>query len=335
MAEDAGSAARSAAEQHGPARGQPISFAIPSFRGDASFVHLTAVEAFGAPENWNERIAQAVARHHGPFLLLSNFEFSRAAGEAQAAGFGLQATADCDPIQRRPAPPPLRGPATTAGSFGVARARRARRRATRRRIRYAGRASRHEEAPGCAPGSRRRARLVRGQRPDQPRGLGTPVRYYGDSWLILATEGRSGRACRALSPDHRPRAGGALRRGLESGAELPSTAQAPALDGGRAQPGARRVHRLQPCVAPRPRAGRRLLPCRGPPFPSPPQPGPLRAPVVFAFSPYPGLPLSGPPEPHVLLARPPGDPPRELGLRPAGGLPGARDGSGSASRSRS
>ena len=82
--------------------GQPISFAIPSFLADASFVHLTAVEAFGVPEKWNERIEQAVARHRGPFLLLSNFEFSRAAGEAQAAAFGLQATPDCDPIQRGP-----------------------------------------------------------------------------------------------------------------------------------------------------------------------------------------------------------------------------------------
>ena len=77
----------------------PISFAMPSIREDARFVHLTAVEAFGSPEKWSRRIAQAIAGHRGPFLLLSNFEYSRAAREALAAAFGLRSTSRCDPIQ--------------------------------------------------------------------------------------------------------------------------------------------------------------------------------------------------------------------------------------------
>jgi len=82
--------------------GQPISFAIPSFREDARFIHLTAVDSFGAPQKWKERIAGAIAGHRGPFLLLSNFEYSRAAGEARAAAFGLLATPNCEPIRRDP-----------------------------------------------------------------------------------------------------------------------------------------------------------------------------------------------------------------------------------------
>jgi hypothetical protein len=80
--------------------GQPISFAIPSFRGDARFVHLTAIDAFGAAERWKQRIAEAISEHRGPFLLLSNFEYSRVAGEARAGEFGLRATPECEPIRR-------------------------------------------------------------------------------------------------------------------------------------------------------------------------------------------------------------------------------------------
>jgi hypothetical protein len=80
--------------------GQPISFAIPSFREDARFLHLTAIDAFGVSERWKQRIGGAVAGHRGPFLLLSNFEYSRGAGEARAAEFGLRATSNCEPIRR-------------------------------------------------------------------------------------------------------------------------------------------------------------------------------------------------------------------------------------------
>jgi hypothetical protein len=82
--------------------GQPISFAIPSFREDASFLHLTAVDAFGAGARWKQRISEAIAEHRGPFLLLSNFEYSRAVGEARAGEFGLRATPECEPIRRDP-----------------------------------------------------------------------------------------------------------------------------------------------------------------------------------------------------------------------------------------
>ncbi|HXB57621.1 MAG TPA: hypothetical protein VN461_22865 [Vicinamibacteria bacterium] len=82
--------------------GQPISYAIPSFREDARFVHLTAVDAFGAGARWKQRISEAVSAHRGPFLLLSNFEYSRAEGEARAREFGLQATPECEPIRRDP-----------------------------------------------------------------------------------------------------------------------------------------------------------------------------------------------------------------------------------------
>ena len=79
--------------------GQPSSFAIPSFRTDARFVHLTAVERFRAPAKWNPLVEEAVRGHRGPLLLLSNFEFSRAECESRAAALGLRTTPHCVPIQ--------------------------------------------------------------------------------------------------------------------------------------------------------------------------------------------------------------------------------------------
>jgi hypothetical protein len=84
--------------------GQPIAYAIPSFRDDARFVHLTAVDRFGADAKWHERIRAAIDGHRGPLLLLSNFEFSRATVEARAAAFGLRVSGSCEPVRR----PPLR-----------------------------------------------------------------------------------------------------------------------------------------------------------------------------------------------------------------------------------
>ena len=79
--------------------GQPSAFAIPSFRQDARFLHLTAVERFRAPERWNPLVEQAVRDHRGPILLLSNFEFSRAECEARADALGLVTTPRCEPIR--------------------------------------------------------------------------------------------------------------------------------------------------------------------------------------------------------------------------------------------
>jgi hypothetical protein len=79
--------------------GQPSAFAIPSFRADARFVHLTAVERFRAPAKWDPLVAEAVRVHRGPILLLSNFEFSRAECEARAQALGLRHTGRCEPVR--------------------------------------------------------------------------------------------------------------------------------------------------------------------------------------------------------------------------------------------
>ena len=79
--------------------GQPSAFAAPSFRPDARFVHLTAVERFQAPAKWNPLVEEAVRAHRGPLLLLSNFEFSRAECEARAEALGLRTTPRCEPIR--------------------------------------------------------------------------------------------------------------------------------------------------------------------------------------------------------------------------------------------
>ena len=79
--------------------GQPSGFAIPSFRADARFVHLTAVERFRAPSKWLPLVERAVRDHRGPILLLSNFEFSRSECEARAAALGLVTTSRCEPIR--------------------------------------------------------------------------------------------------------------------------------------------------------------------------------------------------------------------------------------------
>jgi hypothetical protein len=79
--------------------GQPSAFAIPSFRADARFVHLTAVERFRSPAKWNALVERVVAGHRGPLLLLSNFEFSRAECETRAGAFGLRHTARCEPVR--------------------------------------------------------------------------------------------------------------------------------------------------------------------------------------------------------------------------------------------
>jgi hypothetical protein len=79
--------------------GQPSAFAIPSFRGDARFVHLTAVERFRAPARWEPLVREVVAGHRGPLLLLSNFEFSRAECEARAQALGLRHTGRCEPVR--------------------------------------------------------------------------------------------------------------------------------------------------------------------------------------------------------------------------------------------
>ena len=79
--------------------GQPSAFAIPSFRADARFVHLTAVERFRAPARWDALVRDVVAGHRGPLLLLSNFEFSRAECEARAQALGLRHTGRCEPVR--------------------------------------------------------------------------------------------------------------------------------------------------------------------------------------------------------------------------------------------
>jgi hypothetical protein len=79
--------------------GQPSSFAIPSFRADARFVHLTAVERFGAPAAWDPLVERAVREHRGPILSLSNFEFSRGEVERRALALGLRTTTRCEPVR--------------------------------------------------------------------------------------------------------------------------------------------------------------------------------------------------------------------------------------------
>jgi hypothetical protein len=81
--------------------GQPIAFVAPSFGADATFVHLTAVDGFGADAKWRQRIDSALAVHSGPVLLLSNFQFPRAAAEARAAELGFTPVA-CEPVRRGP-----------------------------------------------------------------------------------------------------------------------------------------------------------------------------------------------------------------------------------------
>jgi hypothetical protein len=81
--------------------GQPIAFAVPSFREDATFVHLTAIDGFGADARWRERITAAVATHAGPVLLFSNFQFPRATAEALAADVGFVPKL-CEPVRRGP-----------------------------------------------------------------------------------------------------------------------------------------------------------------------------------------------------------------------------------------
>jgi hypothetical protein len=76
--------------------GQPSAFAIPSFREDARFVNLTAVERFRAPLVWDPLVTEAVRDHRGPLLLLSNFEFSRAECEARVLALGLRPTESCE-----------------------------------------------------------------------------------------------------------------------------------------------------------------------------------------------------------------------------------------------
>ncbi len=79
--------------------GQPSAFAVPSFREDARFVSLTAVDRFQAPAAWDPLVRQAVATQRGPILLLSNFEFSRAECDQRASRLGLRPTPRCEPIR--------------------------------------------------------------------------------------------------------------------------------------------------------------------------------------------------------------------------------------------
>jgi hypothetical protein len=81
--------------------GQPISYAIPSFREDARFI-LVTLDEFGETTRWKQRIAELVARHRGPFLLLSTFGYSRAAAEERAAELGLRVSGPCEPTGRGP-----------------------------------------------------------------------------------------------------------------------------------------------------------------------------------------------------------------------------------------
>ena len=81
--------------------GQPISYAIPSFREDARFV-LVTLDEFGATTRWRERAAELVAAHRGPFLLLSTYAHSRADAEARAAAFGLRSTGRCEQAGQGP-----------------------------------------------------------------------------------------------------------------------------------------------------------------------------------------------------------------------------------------
>jgi hypothetical protein len=74
---------------------------VPSFREDATFVHLTAVDGFGADAKWRERITASIAAHAGPVLLFSNFQFPRATAEARARELGFVPTL-CEPVRRGP-----------------------------------------------------------------------------------------------------------------------------------------------------------------------------------------------------------------------------------------
>lgn len=79
--------------------GQPSAFAAPSFRPDARFVNLSAIDRMGAPAAWGPLVERTVAEHRGPILLLSNFEFSRADCDRRAAELGLVPTPRCEPVR--------------------------------------------------------------------------------------------------------------------------------------------------------------------------------------------------------------------------------------------
>jgi hypothetical protein len=81
--------------------GQPISYAVPSFREDARFA-LVTLEEFGAASRWKERIARLVAAHRGPILVLSTLARSRGEVEARADQLGLRLTGRCEPAGRGP-----------------------------------------------------------------------------------------------------------------------------------------------------------------------------------------------------------------------------------------
>ena len=81
--------------------GQPISYAIPSFREDARFA-LAILDEFGPTPRWRERVADLVASHRGPFLLLSTFGHSPPEAEARAAELGLRLTGRCETAGRGP-----------------------------------------------------------------------------------------------------------------------------------------------------------------------------------------------------------------------------------------
>jgi hypothetical protein len=71
--------------------GQPISYAIPSFREDARFA-LVTLDEFGTAAPWRERVAELIATHRGPILLLSTYGHSRPDAGTRVAAFGLRPT---------------------------------------------------------------------------------------------------------------------------------------------------------------------------------------------------------------------------------------------------
>ncbi len=79
--------------------GQPSGFAAPSFRPDARFVHLTAVERFAAPAGWTPLVVAAVRDPRGPFLPVPSSSCSSASRAARAAALGLVTTARCEPVR--------------------------------------------------------------------------------------------------------------------------------------------------------------------------------------------------------------------------------------------
>ena len=83
--------------------GGPISFALPYFPADARFAHLTAIRDKGGTELFDRAMAEAIASHQGPLLLLSSFRVDSHAQDpaTRRPRWVYNAEEDAGPVARR------------------------------------------------------------------------------------------------------------------------------------------------------------------------------------------------------------------------------------------